>query len=148
MAVKVVAQRSCVVFVYRFFSPSPPPSIIFHWMMMMMMKNLARSFYILAKSRFFFFWQGRPLAWKSCGKVASLGVCIAKMALDIQQSTLPCTLPQGTRSPRSLALSVSLVHEYGRVFWTRRSHLVGTRRSWEAMIFLAVMLNCLRSVGA
>lgn len=146
MAVKVVAQRSCAVFVYRFFSPSPPPSIIFHWMMIM--KNLARSFYILAKSRFFFFSRGRPLAWKSCGKVASLGVCIAKMPLDIQQSTLLCTLPRGTRSPRSLALSVSLVREYGRVFWTRRSHLVGTRRSWEVMIFLAVMLNCLRSVGA
>jgi len=113
----------------------------------MMKKNLARSFYILAKSSFVFFFQGQPLAWKSCGKIACLGVGIPKMPVAIQQSTTPRTFSWSTHSPSSLVLSVSVVREYGRAFWTRSSRLVGANRSWE-MIFLAVMLNCLCSVGA
>lgn len=103
-------QFSCT----DFFSPPPSPSIIFHWMVVVV-KNLARSFYILEKADLFFS-QRRPLARKSCGVIACLGVCIAKMPVDVQQSTILCAVPWSTCSPGSLALSVSMVHEYGRVF--------------------------------
>lgn len=63
------------------FSTSTPFS--YFPFMMMMVKNLGRLFYISAKSRWIFFSEGWPLAWQSCGKLACLGACIAKMPVDV-----------------------------------------------------------------
>lgn len=73
---------------------------------------------------------------------------MAEMPIAIQQRALLHMLSRSTHSPCYLALCVSVVREYRRVFRTRRSHLVGAGRSWEMMIFLAVMLNCICGVGA
>lgn len=66
-----------------------------------------------------------------------LGVCIVKMAINIQQHVLLWFS----------GLAVSMVCGYGRAFWSCRSCLGVAKRSWEMWIFLEVMLNGFCSVG-
>lgn len=122
---KVLAQVM-YGFCVQIFSPPPPPSVIFHCMMMK--KNLGRSFYILAKPRFFTgLATSMKKLWKTC------------LSWSFHCKNDCWMFSEAHFWVRFFRACIALAHLpclwVWRVFWIRRSHLVGTRRSWETTIF-------------